>query len=270
MDRLLRPSKLGVRSFSKNNFLCYNEFMPLTTLPGLEEYSTPSLSPMFSYFGSKYMLSGKYSQPKHDVIIEPFAGSAGYALQYSNKKVKLYDLDEKVCAVWDYLIHVSEAEVMSLPLGPFTVDNPVTVANISQAAQYLIGYWIVESQTVPSKRAYNRGGSWTELTRARLASQLQYIRHWTIEQKTYQLIDNERATWFVDPPYQISGTRYRCSSKKIDYAALADWCKERVGQVIACEGFPKGSPAPTWLPFKQLGTFLNASNDVYGELVWEN
>lgn len=241
----------------------------ITTLPGLEEYATPALNPFFSYFGSKYKLAKFYSAPKYDTIIEPFAGAAGYSLMYPQKQVKLYDVYEKVTGLWDYLIHVSEKEILSLPLGPFTRNNKVTDQKIAQEAQWLIGYWIVESQTHPSKNIYKRGGSWDESHRKRIADQLQYIRHWTVEQKSYEQIDNLAATWYVDPPYKISGVRYKHSSKKIHYHALGQWCQSRQGQVIVCEGYPEGEKSPTWLPFKPLGDYRNASNEEYGEVVWE-
>lgn len=241
----------------------------MQALPGLEEWSIPNLNPFFSYFGSKYRLAKFYSPPEHDTIIEPFAGAAGYSLMYSHKKVKLYDPYEKVAGLWSYLINAREEEIRSLPLGPFTKDNKVTDQKICQEAQWLIGYWIVESQTHPSKNIYKRGGSWDANHRERIADQLQYIRHWTIEQKSYDQIDNQKATWYIDPPYEISGERYKYSSKKIDYNSLSIWCKERQGQVIVCEGSPEGIESPTWLPFKSLGNHLNASNEQYGELVWE-
>ena len=49
------------------------------------------LKPFFSYFGSKYQVTKHYPIPKHNILIEPFAGSACYALHYPHKKVKLYD-----------------------------------------------------------------------------------------------------------------------------------------------------------------------------------
>ena len=50
------------------------------------------LHPFFSYFGSKYRLAKCYPQPQCDEIVEPFAGSAGYALLYPEKQVTLYEI----------------------------------------------------------------------------------------------------------------------------------------------------------------------------------
>lgn len=244
----------------------------MTTLPGLETWSIPSLNRMISYFGQKSILARYYTAPKYNTIIEPFAGGAGYSLMYPDRQVKLFDIYPTIVEVWDYLIHVSESEFRSLPLGPWVRGvSKVTDEPICDAAKKLIGFWLVESQEKPYPHEYNRGASWTESVRERIASQLQYIRHWTVEQKSFEEIDNETATWFIDPPYQISGSRYVHNSSKIDYPGLGKWCQSRSGHVIVCEGVPKkeGVPPPTWLPFEELGTFLNASNETYGELVWE-
>jgi len=64
-----------------------------------------------------------------------------------------------------------------------------------------------------------------------------------------------------DPPYEKAGSRYRFN--RIDYSALAQWCKERNGQVIVCE-----QDNATWLPFEHLRFGRNASNKDYKELVW--
>ena len=70
----------------------------------------------FNYYGSKHKLSSLYARPRHDVLIEPFAGGAAYSHLHWKRKVKLYDLDDRICAIWDYLIHVSEDEILSLPI----------------------------------------------------------------------------------------------------------------------------------------------------------
>ncbi len=46
---------------------------------------------MFSYYGSKSKIIKYYSTPKHDTIIEPFAGSAQYSFHYWDKQVILIE-----------------------------------------------------------------------------------------------------------------------------------------------------------------------------------
>ena len=48
---------------------------------------------VLNYFGSKVSTAHKYPAPKHDLIIEPFAGGAGYSLchwDFRNRTTELY------------------------------------------------------------------------------------------------------------------------------------------------------------------------------------
>jgi site-specific DNA-adenine methylase len=224
------------------------------------------LHPFFSYFGSKYRLAKFYPKPECDEIIEPFAGSAGYALLYPEREVTLYETYEPIVELWKYLIGVSEDEVMALPLGPFDKTNPVEKHVESTAARTLLGFWLTESQTAASRYplSKSRGGSWSDRKRAMIASQLKHIRHWKVEKRSYETVPNRKATWFVDPPYQEGGKRYKHTN--IDYDALGTWCRHRDGQVIVCE-----QDNATWMDFSHLQTsnsVRNASNRQYKELVW--
>ncbi len=242
------------------------------------------LKPFFSYFGSKYNLAKHYPSPKHNILIEPFAGSACYALHYPQKQVKLYDKFDIVCGIWDYLIKAKKEEILDLPMIDFdkSLDDYPT---IPQEAKWLIGYWLHTSNYRPDTKWTSRCKSsaqgfisksgevykprnyntWTELNKIKIAEQLEHIRHWTIEQKSYEDLYNEQATWFIDPPYQYEGKGYAHSSNKIDYSHLGEWCKEREGQVIVCEG-----EKAKWLPFEPLKTILNCQNKEFNEVVWLN
>jgi site-specific DNA-adenine methylase len=223
------------------------------------------LHPFFSYFGSKYRLSKYYPEPQCDTIIEPFAGSAGYSLLYPHKNVILYEIFDPIVKLWDYLINVSEEEILSLPLGPFNKEHPVESEVESIPARILLGFWLTESQTSVSRYplSKSRGGNWTVKKRAMIASQLEHIRHWKVEKLSFEQIPNQEATWYVDPPYEKAGKRYR--HKEIDYDLLGNWCKERSGQVIVCE-----QDCASWLDFKHLTITNNASNINYKELIWHN
>lgn len=226
------------------------------------------LHPFFSYFGSKFRLAKYYPAPICDEIIEPFAGSAGYALKYPEKTVTLYEIYEPIVELWDYLIHVSEAEILSLPTGEFNKENPIDAVVKCSAAKTLMGFWLTESQTSASRYplSKSRGGNWTDKKKASIANQLKYIRHWKIEKLSFDQIPNRRATWYVDPPYEKAGKRYR--HNKIDYKVLGEWCQSREGQTIVCEQEPA-----QWLAFTHLETtrtIRNASNKHYKELIWHN
>lgn len=208
------------------------------------------LRPFFTFYGGKWRAAPRYPKPLHDEIIEPFAGSAGYALRHPERKVSLCDLDENIVMTWDYLIRVSEAEILALPdlVAGETVDD----LDVCEEAKKLIGWWLNKGASSPCKRpsAWMRSmirphQFWGPRIRQRIASQLRFIRHWTITQASYEEIENRSATWFIDPPYEEKGTYYRHGSGAIDFEHLACWCQERQGQVMVCE-----QEGASWLPFK--------------------
>ena len=236
------------------------------------------LKPFFSYFGSKYRLSKKYHAPTKTVLIEPFAGSACYSLHYPHKQVKLFDKYDVICSIWDYLINVSESEFLSLPLIDF--DKSVDDYNICQEAKYLIGFWLMSTSTKPGIKHTTRSKiliegdyyisrkprnfcCWTNANKNKIANQLQYVRHWKIEQKSYDAIENEDATWFIDPPYQVAGKGYKESSRNIDFDHLGTWCKQRQGEIIVCE-----NEGAKWLPFKSFTDLTNSRNRSTQEVVY--
>lgn len=204
----------------------------------------------FTYFGGKWRIAKHYPKPSHETLIEPFAGSAGYSLHYPEKKVCLFDKDPIICGVWDYLIKVKEPEILGLPL---TITD-VRTMDLPQEAKWLIGFWLnkgnVSPCNIPGKWMrdnWRPNSFWGEVIRARIASQLQHIRHWKIANKSYAEVENQKASWFVDPPYEVSGVRYRFN--KVDFAHLAEWCKSRQGQVMVCE-----QDGAKWLPFSPFRT----------------
>src|SRR5450756_1022722 len=71
---------------------------------------------MFSYYGSKRLLAHYYAEPQHDLIVEPFAGSAGYSLHGNRwrKDVLLLDRDTRLVGVWEWLI--GEATRATIPV----------------------------------------------------------------------------------------------------------------------------------------------------------
>lgn len=213
----------------------------------MAETELTRLRAFFSFYGSKYNAAPKYPEPKYDSIIEPFAGSAGYSLLHYQKSIKLYDKDPVIAGLWEYLINVSEEEIYSLPLEITHIDD----LKVCQEAKWLIGFWVARAVENPRKSpgAWMRSGIrphsfWGPTIQERIASQLKYIRHWEIKNCSYEDVENERATWFIDPPYSApAGRIYKYSA--IDYDNLGDWCKGLTGQTIVCEQY--GSD---WLPFE--------------------
>ena len=214
------------------------------------------MRPFFGYYGGKWRDAPRsYPAPTHGTLVEPFAGSAGYALRYPDRRVILCDLDPIIVGVWSYLIRVSAAEILAIPDVP--MDGTVNDLHLSQEARWLVGFWmnraVASPRLAPSSwmRAGARPGSfWGDRVRRTIASQLDQIRHWRILECSY--IDCPvigPASWFVDPPYEQAGKHYRFGASGIDFAHLAGWCRSRPGQVIVCENL-----GASWLPFQSLGS----------------
>ncbi len=214
--------------------------------------SKSGLLPFFTFYGGKFRVAPKYQPPQHSVLIEPFAGSAGYSLRYPAHEVRLSDVDSNIVQTWDYLIRTPESEILALP--DITEGQTVDDLAIPPEARLLIGWWLNKGSAQPKRQPssfmlnHPKGAPyWGESIRQRIAQQQSFIRHWTIRQASYADLDNAEGTWFVDPPYEIAGKHYRFGADGIDFTHLADWCRSRQGQVIVCE-----ADDATWLPFRPL------------------
>lgn len=212
----------------------------------------PRLRPFFTFYGAKFRAAKHYPTPECDVVVEPFAGAAGYSVNHYERQVILRDLDPVIAGTWRYLIQVDPEEVYALP--DLEEGQTVDDLSVSPDARVLIGWWLNHGTSRPSKTpsAWMRQGKhassfWGEQIRERIASQVSEIRHWIVQDGSYSEAEDIEATWFVDPPYQVAGKHYRHGSKGIDYADLADWCKARRGQLIVCE-----AEGADWLPFRPL------------------
>jgi site-specific DNA-adenine methylase len=217
------------------------------------------LKRFFSFYGSKWRMTPLYEPPKHKIIVEPFAGSAGYATHYSDREVILIEKDLRIAAMWKFLTSTSYEEIMSLPL--MQLDQTITDLEVREEAKTLIGFWINAgcSQPMKTPSQWMRSGEspdsfWGEAIRKRIATQVKAISHWEVIQGDYTDAPNVKATWFVDPPYQKAGKRYKHSASSIDFSKLAQWCVERTGQVIVCE-----NDGADWLPFEPFTTILSSN-----------
>ena len=97
------------------------------------------MRPFFKYYGSKWNGAKHYGPPKYELVIEPFAGSACYATYWEVPHVKLYDISDEVCAVWDYLINCSEQDIKDLP---DWIEGREHLLGLPYAPQRLIARWI--------------------------------------------------------------------------------------------------------------------------------
>lgn len=227
------------------------------------------LRPFFSYYGSKWLLARHYPVPIHEQIIEPFAGSAGYSLRYPALKVTLVDLNPVISGLWDYLTKVSSAEILRLPVNVDSVDE----VSGPPESRYLIGFWLGRAQHSPSRKrtSWARDGRWPrcfwgESIRARIARQVEYIRHWEVKEASFDSIALSRATWFVDPPYIAQGGAY-FGSRALDHRSIGRWASGLPGQVIVCE-----AEGADWLPFETFRTARanssRGSGRVSREVLW--
>jgi site-specific DNA-adenine methylase len=220
---------------------------------------------MFYYYGRKEKLFKYYPEPKYDLVIEPFAGSAVYSLKNFHKQVVILDKDERIINIWKYLKEVPSEEILSLPLihrGQTLNDDEFD--HLSSVQKDLISFFCNPSSAQP-KRSVGKFNIWHEKNRKRLSEDVNKIRHWDIRLGDYKEIENQQATWFIDPPYQGNGGKYyKHGNSAINYDELRDWVLSRDGQVIVCE-----NSESTWLDFKPLKRLQGQRHKTF-EVIWEN
>jgi len=187
---------------------------------------------MFYYYGRKKQIAKHYPAPNYDCIIEPFAGSAAYSFHGDNwrKQIILIEKDKRVAAIWEWLIHEATADLIkNMPdLKPGEKSSEF-LHIIHAATKMAFKYKTIKVTPVLAR-------NW-EISKRVMAENIGRIKHWEIICGDYTVAPNIEATWFIDPPYMLEpGMGYEYSSAKIDYACLAEWCMERRGDVICCEG----------------------------------
>lgn len=213
---------------------------------------------MFSYYGGKSKIINHYPEPKFNKIIEPFAGSARYALKWGlGREVHLNDKYDVVYKIWNYLKNVTEDEINSLP--NLKLGDDLRNLGLTEEQYLLMSFCIATGRAQPAftvtafgdKTSYPKddprwrpNSTWT-LTKKRILNNLNLIKDWKITNQNYLDLENEEAVWYCDPPYKFGGDLY--VENQIDYNQLRDWCLSRKGQVIVCE-----NSKADWLPFKPL------------------
>jgi site-specific DNA-adenine methylase len=215
---------------------------------------------MFSYYGSKSKIVDYYPPPKHNKIIEPFAGSARYSLKYWRNDILLIDKYPVIIEVWNYLINATEKDILNLP--KMKTGESIDDFNLSDIERKFMGFIVQSSSGM--RKTVSPFIENTEKPLRQIASQLFKIKHWKTKVDDYINIDNIEATWFIDPPYQFGGHEYKCSNKSINFNNLADWCKSRNGQIIVCE-----NTKADWLPFKPMIDMQGAMFKTT-EAIWSN
>lgn len=203
---------------------------------------------MFYYYGRKEKVFRYYPKPKYNTIIEPFAGSAVYSLKNYEKNIIILDKDERIINIWNYLKGATSDDILSLPLiyRGQTLNDP-EFEELTLVQKDLISFFSNPSSAQP-KRSVGKFNIWHEKNRKRLSEDVNKIKHWEIILGDYHDIPNQKATWFIDPPYQGNGGKYyKHGNKNMDYDELSEWVRSRKGQVIVCE-----NSEANWLPFNPL------------------
>jgi len=215
---------------------------------------------LLSYYGAKNRISGCYPKPKHGHIIEPFAGSAGYACRYPDLQVTLIERDQYVADALSYIVRTNPDVIAMLPiLQPSeTLDD---YPWLETGARNVISFWLNKGTAGGSKRLSqwatkypSNSFYWGERCRDRLAEAAACVKHWTIICGDYKQAPDTTADWFIDPPYQSTGKHYRHNA--IDYNELSAWCRSRRGHVIVCE-----NEKADWLPFERLREISGAAKN---------
>jgi 16S rRNA G966 N2-methylase RsmD len=196
---------------------------------------------MFSYYGSKSKIVHLYPAPKHSLIIEPFAGSARYALKYFERDVILIDKYTVIIDVWKYLQSASEKDILGLP--ELKRGESVEDYNLTQVEKAFLGFLVCMGLESPRKRV---GFGNLKRDLKRVSRQLFKIRHWKLIHGEYDCVDTT-ATWFIDPPYFKGGEHYVHSTKQINFNKVSEFARTRKGQVIVCE-----NSSADWMPFIKL------------------
>lgn len=204
----------------------------------------------FSGYGGKSKIAHLYPKPEHKLIIEPFCLTGAYSwLHRADHDVWLNDLDARTYSIWKFLTSPAACDIVETYV-PDTVEAGQKISEIIPAElPGLVEICRAEAnQGTQGARGVHdqitKMGAKCWKVKRKLREVIPEVANWKITNHSYEELDDVEATWFVDPPYSNkAGARYRTSN--INYNQLGEWCQERAGQVIVCEGY-----GANWLPFE--------------------
>lgn len=220
---------------------------------------------MWSYYGAKTNIIHLYPPPKYGKIIEPFAGTARYALRYFYREVLLVDKYPVIVKIWKWLQSCSPNDILKLPR--FKPGQTINDFEFDcEEAKLFMGFIIGGGAQSPRIKATDRKTverpNHINYNLKRVAGELYKIKDWTILLADYSEVPAQNATWFIDPPYEFGGAAYVMSNKKIDFKSLGEWIRTREGQIIVCE-----NTKATWMDFrplvKQRGSVASTTEAIY-------
>lgn len=227
---------------------------------------------MFYFYGGKRRLARFYPPPEHNVVVEPFTGSAAYSMRHLQpvkgvrgvERVILIEKDPRVCEVWQRLLKMDPTELADYPIpnaGERTSDFLLMTSACSNRIARTEEMTVTKRMPVVLRRMFRQ-----------IATVLPHVKgRIEIIQGDYTEAPEIEATWFIDPPYHVDGRPQSrgmgyaegCDSYSLDYEALAQWCRERRGQKIVCE-----QAGADWLPFEHLRWARDSIGNKAAEVVW--
>ncbi len=228
--------------------------------------------PLFKWFGSKWLAARHYPEPLHDMIVEPFAGGAGYSLWHASRKVIIWEQNAQLIELWTWLINSANATaIREIPIG-LAPGVDIREIGLTAGQGLLLKHWQRTNNVGDCWTVSPWGhlpGQWTANTRARVAEEVELVRHWQVRATDW----GELATYFVDPPYQKN---YGYRMPPIDYVALSVQVRTlpHGAQAIVCEArHPSTGEPPTWLPFTDFRRSITSrrkpGNHTHSrELIW--
>jgi hypothetical protein len=222
---------------------------------------------MWSYYGAKTNIVKFYPAPKHDKIIEPFCGTARYALRYFDHDCLLIDKYPVIINIWKWLQSCSPNDVLKLPrfkAEQTTNDFTFDCQEAKDFMGFIIGCGAERPRIKGTDRKIIQRPNHVNYNLKRIAGQLWKIKHWQFIEGDYTMAPDQEATFFIDPPYEFGGDAYVFNNRKINYPELAMWCRSRKGQVIVCE-----NTKATWMDFNPI---ISQRGSTYKttEAIWSN
>ncbi|MBI3715380.1 MAG: hypothetical protein HY255_05250, partial [Betaproteobacteria bacterium] len=130
---------------------------------------------MFYYYGRKKQIARYYPDPSYRTIIEPFAGSAAYAL-YDNhwqNDVILIEKDSRVASIWQWLIETATPEkIRALPDLKVGEKSSEFLHIVHAATKQAFKYKTIKVTPVLER-------NW-EISKRVMAANLHKVKHWKI------------------------------------------------------------------------------------------
>jgi hypothetical protein len=214
---------------------------------------------VFSYYGGKSKVIDLYPEPKHELIIEPFAGAAAYAFRWgrksSGRSVWINDIDPITGSIWQFLLSPDAGEWIQQHWPPAVQPGGTYRSYLpDRSPTGLIELFRAEAnQGTQGARSVHdiitsMGAKCWPRTKGKLLEIIPEISHWRFTQRDYREIHPVDATYFIDPPYSNpAGDWYRFGTRQMDYEALSEWTLGLPGFKIVCENV-----GAQWLPFREL------------------